>query len=226
MKKRILPQAEWPKLKGTEAELLWPHLNPENSEIIVIEDGDRIVATWTLMRMVHAECIWVDPEYKGSPGVWRGLITLAREIATKWGVSKLITGSITQEVTDLIVKWGGFPVPCATYVLPVWGRSRRRDRELGRAFHVQLSGQIEDGNHPDDPVHNEHVGKALRTAIEGREPVRAMDEYNAWAIRSGYEPIQYLGSFGGRMRADIVTAVIEVDDQYVVHVVKESQPCP
>ena len=48
-----------------------------------------------------------------------------------------------------------------------------------------------------------------------------MEQYNAWASGAGYEPIRYLGIVDGRMRADIKTAVVEVDEQYSVRVVEE-----
>jgi hypothetical protein len=179
VKQRILPPEEWHRLKGTEAEAVWPYLYPKNTSIIVSEVGDRIIATWVLMRVVHAECIWIDPEYRGSI-VWRGIMRTAREVAKGWGVGQLITGSISQYVTDLILRLGGYPVPCQSFVLPLFGRdSKRRDRELGRVFHRQLEALLPDGNHPEDQKHNEHVGRALRTAVEDKQPLRAMEEYNS-----------------------------------------------
>jgi hypothetical protein len=87
-------------------------------------------------------------------------------------------------------------------------------------FHMQLAAQVTEEQHAPDEEHDAHVGKTLRTAVAENDPERALAEYNTWAVSAGYEPIRYLGTFGDRLRADIVTAVIEVDKQYGVHVVR------
>jgi len=220
---RILPQEEWPRLAGTEAEKLWPMLNPENARVWVVEKDGKIVATWTLLRVVHAECIWVAPEVRGEFGVVKRLLKGKSEIATAWGADRVVTGSVSPDVTELIMRFGGELMPCETFILPVngIGLGRKRDREIGREFHRQLSALVPEDIHPEDAQHDERVGKALRTAIREGDPLRAMDEYNAWARGAGYEPIRYLGMVNGRVRADIKTALIEIDDQYAVSVVEE-----
>lgn len=227
MKTRILPPEEWSRLKGTEAEAAWPSLNPENTRVLVVEDEGEIVSCWAFLRVVHAECLWVRPSHRGSFAVARRLLRGLRDIAFDWGVEKVVTGSVSPTVTDLITKVGGVPMPCESYVLPVEGRMGKRlsrfepDRELGRLFHAQLSALVEEPQHPEDDEHDERVGRALRKAISEGEPEWAAAEYNAWATVAGYEPIRYLGKVNGRMRADIVTAVVEVDEAYRVSVVQE-----
>lgn len=224
--KRILPPEEWPRLAGTEAAHLWPRLDPENAQVLVVEEDGEIVATWTLLRVVHAECIWVKPSHRGVFGVVKRLLAGMRDIAAGWGAERVVTGSVSPEVTDLIARFGGFPMPCESFVLPIEkaGTKATGDRQLGRSFHAQLEPQLPEDNHPPDPEHDEHVGRALRTAVRDGQPERAMRDYNAWARGAGYEPIRYLGSEEGRIRADIVSAVIEVDEQYRVTVLKE-EPC-
>lgn len=119
MKTRILPPDEWSKLDGTEAGPAWRYLNPENTQVIVVEDADRIVGTWLMVRIVHAECIWIAPDYRGVFGVAKRLLKGMREIATAWGVDRVVTGSLTPHVTDLISRLGGTPMPCESFVLPV-----------------------------------------------------------------------------------------------------------
>lgn len=94
------------------------------------------------------------------------------------------------------------------------------DLELGRHFHSQLSKLVEEPNHPDDDQHDEQVGRALRTAIKDHEPMLAVNRYNAWAAGAGYEPIKYLGNVGQWVRADIVTATVEIGRDYSVRVVE------
>lgn len=87
-------------------------------------------------------------------------------------------------------------------------------------FHDGLREIVSEGLHPEDETHDEQVGRALRTAIEGRDPAKATDEYNTWARTAGYEPVTFLGVVDGKVRADIVTAVIEVGEDYALNVVE------
>lgn len=224
--RRVLPPEEWPRLAGTEAEKLWPRLDPENTQVVVVEKDGRIVAAWTLLRIVHAECIWVAPDQRGEFGVVKRLLAGMKDAASLWGADRVVTGSVSPEVTDLIMRFGGYPMPCESFVLPIEksGTKRTGDRELGRSFHSQLESQITEGTHPEDSEHDERVGRALRKAVRDGKPEQAIRDYNTWANEAGYEPIRYLGTTDGRLRADIVSAVIEVDEQYRVTVLKE-EPC-
>jgi len=90
--------------------------------------------------------------------------------------------------------------------------------ERGRWFHAQLQGLIPDDVHDDDDAHDEAVGTALHRAVTGGEPDEAVKAYNAWAESAGYEPIRYLGSEHGVLRADIVTAVITLDQDFTLRI--------
>lgn len=218
---RVLPHEEWGKLAGTEAEAVWPHLDPETTRVLVVEDAGEVVGAWLMLRMVHAECLWIKPSHRGVYGVAKRLLKGMRQIATEWGAPKVITGSTDPHVTELIERFGGVPMPCETFILPVEHVRRDSDRDLGRGFHRQLAALVPEDLHPDDEQHDRAVGRALRTAIKDHAPEQAMEDYNAWAIGAGYEPIRYLGTVDGRVRADIVTAVVEVDEQYAVRVVEQ-----
>ena len=119
MNARILPPEEWPRLVGTEAEAAWPYFNPEHTKILVVEEDGEIIGTWTAVQVVHAECIWVAPSHRGSFGVWKRLLRGMRDMATAWGANRVLTASASPEVTNLILKWGGVPVPCETFVLQI-----------------------------------------------------------------------------------------------------------
>lgn len=128
---RVLPSEEWSRLNGTEAELLWPHMNPEQTRVLVVEDGDRIVATWTLMRIVHAECLWVAPSHRGILGVAKRLLRIMSDEAKAWKVSAVMTGSLSPHVTDLIERFGGVPAPFESFILPVEGLTRKEPVAVG-----------------------------------------------------------------------------------------------
>lgn len=116
---RFLPPEEWPRLKGTEAETLWPVLSPESARVIVVEEDGEIVATWTAMRVVHMECIWVKPSHRGRLGVVRGLLAGLRHVAAEWDLRGVVTSSLNAMVSDLIRRFGGSPLPGEMYVMPV-----------------------------------------------------------------------------------------------------------
>lgn len=119
MTSRILSPSEWPKLAGTEAEALWPHLDPENAQVLVIEDAGRIVGTWTVLRMVHVECVWIDPDYRGAFGVVKRLLRGMREIAAAWGAKTVLTSAVTDQVRALITSLKGQPLPGDHFVIPL-----------------------------------------------------------------------------------------------------------
>lgn len=70
---RFLKPAEWPRLAGTEAEKLWPTLDPQTARVLVVEDGIRIVGVTVLMSVLHADCVWIHPDYRTRVSVWRRL---------------------------------------------------------------------------------------------------------------------------------------------------------
>lgn len=127
---RVLPPEEWPRLAGTEAEGLWPQLDSENARVLVVEEDGEIVATWTAMRVVHMECLWVKPSHRGLAGVVRRLFGGLRQIAHEWDLRGVVTSSLSPTVTDLIRRFGGSPLPGEMFVLPVeMARTRKRVEE-------------------------------------------------------------------------------------------------
>lgn len=99
---RILPESEWPKLIGTEAEAVWPHLDPGKSQVIVVEDGDQIVGTWTLMYVLHAECLWIAPSHRKGASVGRRLLSALHAMAKKMDVGTVATAAQTDDVRAML----------------------------------------------------------------------------------------------------------------------------
>lgn len=219
---RILPPEEWPRLKGTEAGEVWPLYDPERTQVVVVEDAGKIVATWTVMQTVTVECLWADPAYRGSFGVTKRLLAGMRAVAKALGVSHVQTASQSEHVTDLIRRFGGIPIPAEFFSLPVdmVNAAKRANRLLGRSFHDQIEASIPE-DHPYDPVHDEQVGRAMRAAIEGKDPERAESEYNEWAEANGYDPVKFLGEVDGRLRMLASGYTIDVGKDYRVTVVEE-----
>lgn len=119
MTSRILPPEEWPRLAGTEAETLWPRLLRSDAQIMVVEDGHTIIATWIAIRVVHAECLWIAPSHRGRFGVAMRLLRGMARAAGEWGATSVWTGSLTEQVTQLIHRLGGSEVPGKAFLLPL-----------------------------------------------------------------------------------------------------------
>ena len=107
-------------LVGTEAETVWPHLDPEQAQVLVVEDDQRaIVGVWVLMRLIHAECVWVAPEHRGRSSVARRLVQFMRERARAWGAKTVLGHPVDPAVGRLIEKLGGTQLPGVPHVIPV-----------------------------------------------------------------------------------------------------------
>jgi hypothetical protein len=119
MEGRILPVAEWARLKGTELEPALPFLAPD-TQIIVIEDGETVVGCWAVVRYVHVEGIWIHPDYRRQGAVARRLLSMMGWVARQvFGAQVVITGADTDDVAGLITRLGGQRLPGMHYVIPV-----------------------------------------------------------------------------------------------------------
>ena len=122
---RVLPPEEWPRLAGTEAETLWPHLVPSQSRVLVVEQGAAIVGVWVLMQLVHAECVWIAPRHRGVGSVARRLLAFMRTQARAWGARTVLAGTTDPAVGDLIAKLHGAKLPGEAYVIPLCVQGER-----------------------------------------------------------------------------------------------------
>lgn len=118
MTTRVLPPDEWPRLAGTEAEHLWPSLDDQNARVLVVEDDGAIVGVWVALRVVHAECVWVAPRYRGSYGVVKRLLVGMRNLADIWRTRSVVTAAVNDDVRQIIDRLGGEPLP-THYVIPI-----------------------------------------------------------------------------------------------------------
>src|SRR5258708_3987314 len=95
MTTRILPATEWGRLIGTEAEVIWPHLVPERTTIVVVERDGQIVGCHVLSWLLHAECLWIAPQFRGRPSVARRLWLAVQHVARDyWHVPSFVTGAV------------------------------------------------------------------------------------------------------------------------------------
>lgn len=118
MTTRILPQEEWPRLAGTEAETVWPHLSSD-ARIVVVERDDRIVGCHVLIPYWHVECLWIAEEDRGHGSVARRLWSEVQRIARELGAKCVLTAAIDERVRGLLAHVGATKLPGDHYVVPL-----------------------------------------------------------------------------------------------------------
>lgn len=121
MKARILPKEEWSRLSITGIAPIQETLRPEDVQVIVVEDGDRIVASMGAFRVTHFESLWIDPEYRGNAGLGRRLLKAGITAARKWTDKWVWGASDTPHMNDVILRLGGKRIPIETYMIPLGG---------------------------------------------------------------------------------------------------------
>lgn len=118
MKARILPTTEWPRLVGTEAETVWPHLDPARTSIVVVEHDGAIVGCHVLSWLLHAECLWIHPDHRGRSSVARRLWASVKQTARDvWHAHAIVTGACDDRVRALLQHVGAEPLPGEMYVI-------------------------------------------------------------------------------------------------------------
>lgn len=119
----MLEPEEWGRLDGTEAGAVWRYYDPMNVRVLAVEDDEgHLVGTWSALRVVHAECAWIEPASRGKFGVAARLLRGMRDVAAGWGADRVLTASTTPEVTSLIGRLGGSKLLGEHYVIPTGGR--------------------------------------------------------------------------------------------------------
>lgn len=108
---RLLPSDEWPRLSETGMAPLAESLHPAMDEVIVVEDGDTIIGTWSFKIVPHVEGLWIADAHRGKPAVGRHLWTAMLKHARARGARVVMTGAIDENVKALLAHVGAEPMP-------------------------------------------------------------------------------------------------------------------
>lgn len=119
VKVTLLPQEEWKRIQDASAPYFLPFVDPQQSSVIAVEDGEKVVASISVLTVTMLEGLWIDPQYR-NPGVARALMRFATEEAQKrcpnsWALCAL--GS--DEMREMVKRVGGLEVPNTLHVLPL-----------------------------------------------------------------------------------------------------------
>jgi hypothetical protein len=124
MKARILSPDEWTRMNAPELPPLVPFVEPENLAIVVVEDDDGgIMACVSAMRVTHFEGLWIAPEHRGNPGVFRSLIRQAYAVPRVRGERWVFGGAAhgDDRMERMCGRLGGRELPVKFYAMPVGG---------------------------------------------------------------------------------------------------------
>lgn len=128
MTRRILPPEEWDRLNGTELEAVWPHLDPARSVVLVIEEADQIIGCWSFFWQLHAEGVYIAPEYRKQGHVARLLIRGMREVADEQHARTLATSALSEDVAQFAQRLGAVPLPGTHFVITMEELCRPRSQ--------------------------------------------------------------------------------------------------
>lgn len=118
MTARILDRAEWPRLVGTEAEVLTPALT-DAAKVIVVEMDGAIIACQVLQPILHAEGIWIHPDHRKRSSAGRRLWEMVKSTAREqFGVRWMATGCASADVEGLLAHVGAVKLP-DHYMIPI-----------------------------------------------------------------------------------------------------------
>lgn len=99
---RILPPDEWWKLAETDAAAIWPKLNAETTEVVVVERDGEVVGHHILLPVLHVEHLWIHPADRGKTAVARALWTEVQKAARGRGVTGVWTTCDDDRVRRLL----------------------------------------------------------------------------------------------------------------------------
>lgn len=126
MKTRQLSRDEWPRVAHCEIGPALEVLPPDDTRIVIVEEGSEVLGSWALIRYLHVEGVWVHPDHRKRGRVAAHLLTGMREIAHAWGHSVVLTAAMTEDVRALITHLGGQQLPGEHYAVPLGGIRCRR----------------------------------------------------------------------------------------------------
>ena len=114
MRTRVLPKEEWGRLSETELPCLLEKVKPEDADVLVVEDGDRIVGCVAAVRVTHLEGLWIAPNYRGNAGLGRRLVRSAQGIVRRCGW--VVSGVASDCMRDVMERLGAVKLERDTYV--------------------------------------------------------------------------------------------------------------
>jgi hypothetical protein len=120
MTTRLLSRAEYGRLDGLDLGAIAQDL-PPTAKVIVVEDGDDIVAAWSLFPVWHAEGLCIRPSHQRRPGVALRLFRGMKRLASGLGIHRIATAAASPDIVAYLGRVGAEELPGRHYVWSVEG---------------------------------------------------------------------------------------------------------
>lgn len=105
MTTRLLPPSEWARLKGTLLDPAWRSFSVSD-KILVVEDGDQIVACVSLTQQWHLDGLWVHEAYRQRVSVGRRLLHVVRDLCRALHIGEVLMMARTDQNAQMCRKLG------------------------------------------------------------------------------------------------------------------------
>jgi hypothetical protein len=116
---RVLPVEEWATLKDNDLATTVAYLNPENTQVVVVEDNGEIVGCWAVLRLVHVEGLWIAPSHRKRASVVRSLFVAMCDAVRRFNTTTVMTGVMTDDVRRLLRHVNAQKVEVEQYVFNI-----------------------------------------------------------------------------------------------------------
>lgn len=106
MRARVLPCEEWPRLKGTLLEGVWPQFHPQMTRVLVVEQDGQIVGCSSFVSAWHVEGTWIHPDHRKKAAVGRRLWLAARRLCEALGVREVLMMTTNSDTASMCQRLG------------------------------------------------------------------------------------------------------------------------
>lgn len=116
---RAVPPDEWAGLQARGVPYDLSVLDPLYGVVVVVEDGDRVVASWLALNTVHLEGLYIDPANRHLATVAGKLFAGMVEALQRIGTHEALTITTDPIVRAMAVRAGFEPVTGELFKLTI-----------------------------------------------------------------------------------------------------------
>lgn len=114
---RILPPDDWHRVPGIDE--YGPLLSPEQVTVYVVERNGVLIGSLALMKAVHAEFLWIHPDYRGKASVMRRLRNVMLAEVRRLRLPTVLLAAVSDQMRRILHTMGAVLLPGDHFVLSV-----------------------------------------------------------------------------------------------------------
>jgi hypothetical protein len=96
-----------------------PMLPPHRVRTVVVEEGERVVATMSVLTVPYLESAWLDRDHRNA-GVVRALVRGAWDVASADGTAWGFSAAADENVARVLTRLGGTLLPVQMFMVPFY----------------------------------------------------------------------------------------------------------